>query len=333
MEYTLEASSPTFKSLDRREVENVVGSPLTKRKVLFGNEYCFYKDGSVLVVDKEKDEYHFLTAEGKAKGRGARKGVKEIVEDDSKLVKLDKLGEGNFSSVYELKTPTGVIAIKTTDKVNFVLKELSGAITTEVDIPMDLRFSRSGGRKYIQKMSLVDTLNLLKELDSKGIKTPEYFGFTVKRNPSNSEIQEFQFMERIKRPTIEAIFESVVFPKSDDDVFKLPEFPYHSFLQELSTKFFNGDTGQLLGEISKSFRAFVRDIISSIPNIGDLKMDNIYLLGYDKERGDFDFMVIDPIIEEIYFRPIKAPNNQLINKINKTSLLNNSFPNKTKLGY
>lgn len=107
--------SPTIKALDTKKfTENLSGSPLTKRKNLFGKEFSFYDDGSVLVIDTSRQEYHFITREGSEKGRGLRRSAEEIITNDRRLGQMRMLGEGKggFSKVFELDTPVGPIAVK-----------------------------------------------------------------------------------------------------------------------------------------------------------------------------------------------------------------------------
>jgi len=306
-------SSPTIKALDNnRDKENLFGSPLQRKKFLFGKEYYFYNDGSVLVYDPLEQEYHFLTREGLQKGRGLRKSAKEIVENEDRLRQMKMLGRGRFSNVFELKTPVGPIAVKTTDKVGFYLKEFMEQETQKFEDPDFLSglIGRGSGKKIIQKMSLADTMRLFRKLDEAGIARPEFYGFTVRRDPHTNEIQEFQFMERIDRPTIQSIWEAAFKAEQNQrETIDDSEFPYASFLIELSERYFNGDDTALMRELFNSFLDFVMSVKKAIPGIGDLEADNIFLIGYNEKEGKFEFMLIDPIEETIVIRPIKNDSN------------------------
>lgn len=328
--------SPTIKALDtKRSAENLSGSPLTKRKNLFGKEFSFYDDGSVLVVDPSRQEYHFITREGREKGRELRRSAEGIIINDRRLGQMKMLGEGKggFSKVYELDTPAGSIAVKATDKVGFFLKELMEEVTRKAehtDSLSELRGRRSG-KKIVQKMSLADTMRLFRKLDEAGIRKPEFYGFTVRRSPDNNEIQEFQFMERIDRPTVESIIEAAIEAReSETGALDSSKFTYTDFLAELSDKHFDGDNNVLMKALLYSFRDFVRNVKEAIPNIADLEMDNIFLVGYDETVQQLEFMLIDPIEEQVYIRPVQSPKANLINKIKFREPEKINFPNKTR---
>lgn len=303
--------SPTIKALDTyRFTENLSRSPLTKRKNLFGKEFSFYDDGSVLVVDPSRQEYHFITRKGRGKGRGLRRSAEEIITNDRRLCQMRMLGEGKggFSKVYELDTPAGPIAVKTTDKAGFFLKELMEEATRKAkraDPLSELTGRRS--RKIVQKMSLADTMRLLGKLDEAGIRKPEFYGFTVRRSPDNNEIQEFQFMERIDRPTVLSIIEAAIEARqSETGALDSSKFEYTDFLVELSDKHFGGDNEAFMKALVYSLRDFVKNVKIAVPNIADLEMDNIFLVGYDKTGQQLEFMLIDPIEEKVFIRPIQS---------------------------
>ena len=148
---------------------------------------------------------------------------------------------------------------------------------------------------------------MFRKLDEAGIRKPEFYGFTIKRNPNNNEIQEFQFMERIDRPTVESIFEAAAEARQNHPgALYLSKLPYAEFLTELSHKYFNGDDDALMKALAKSFRDFVRNVKETIPNIADLEMCNIFLVGYNETDQQLEFMLIDPIEEEVFIRPIQS---------------------------
>lgn len=310
--------SPTITTLDtKRNFENLSGSPLVKRKNLFGKEYYFYDDGSVLVVDPTREEYHFITREGRQKGKELRISVEQIIKNDNGLSKMKMLGEGGFSKVFELDTFAGPIAVKATNKVNFLIKEMTEEATIKAEYTNPLsNISGKAGKKIVQRMSLTDTLRLLRKLDQAGIKKPEYYGFSVKRNPGDEEIQEFQFMEKIDRPTMLSISEALgEAHQSQTGAIDSSKFAYTDFLAALSTRYFADNNDELIKSLFASFYSFVKSVKEAVPNIADLDMDNIFLIGYDEVNHQFEFMVIDPIEEEIYI-PLKKTESNALNPKN-----------------
>lgn len=301
--------SPTIKALDKkRDIENLSGSPLMKRKNLFGKEFSFYDDGSILVVDPSQQEYHFLTREGREKGRELRRSVEDIVKNDQRLSQMKMLGEGKggFSKVYELETPTGAIAVKATDKVGMLLRDLEG--NSDSQIPPSLRTLLEGrsNRITVQRKSLADTMKFFKKLDEAGIRQPESYGFSVKRDPNDDGIQEFQFMERIDRPTVLSIFESAADARDiTSGEFDVSKLPYPDLLRQIAIKHYSGNTRDMLRAIKSSYDDFVRGVKEAVPYISDLEMDNIFLIGYNETDKELEFMLIDPIEEHVYIRPIQ----------------------------
>lgn len=303
---------PTIKALNtKRDTENLSGSPLVKRKNLFGKEFYFYDDGSVLVVDPSCQEYHFITKKGREKGKELRICAEEIIKSNQRLSSIKMLGEGKggFSKVYEVETPIGPIAVKTTDEAVFFIKETMEETTREARHSDHLSelLGRGSGKNIVQKMSLADTMRLFRKIDEAGVRRPEFYGFTVKRYPGNNKIQEFQFMERIDRPTVQSIIEAAIEAEQNHSGTLDPsKFPYTGFLTELSDKYFNGDDDALMRALIRSFVEFVRSVKKAVPNIADLEMDNIFLVGYNEEIQELEFMLIDPIEELVYIRPIQS---------------------------
>ena len=80
----------------------------------------------------------------------------------------------------------------------------------------------------------------------------------------------------------------------------------------------------------RSFSDFVRSVKEAVPNIADLERDNIFLVGYDETRQQLEFMLIDPIEEQVYIRPIQSLKTEFINKIEFSKPKNINFPNKMK---
>lgn len=311
--------SPTIQHLEtKRGVENLQGSHLKTKRSLFGKEYSFYDDGSVLIVDPRRQEYHFLTAEGRALGKKARKRAKALIQDDTSLQHMRLLGEGKggFSKVYEMETETGSIAVKATDQAGFFLKEHMGEATSKQDNELD---GVPRGKKIVQKMSLRDTVELFKQLDTLGIKQPEFYGFTVRRNSTDNQIQEFQFMEPIHRPTVQAILDKAMeIDSRGAGEFDDEELPNSKFLTEMMDKYYQGDFGKLVTDTVRSFYSFVLDtkdaVFASGDDIGDLEMDNIFLIGYDEENKRPEFMIIDPIREQVLIRSITKPERTFFKK-------------------
>lgn len=322
--------SPTIEALDQqRGVENLSGSPLSKQKRLFGKEYYFYQDGSVLVVDPTNNAFHFLTAEGRAKGSEFRGKAKELTDKATNLQALKQLGEGKggFSKVYELATDSGPVAVKATDGAMFFFKEMMEEATSKAtgQTPLEVMSGRMGGRKIVQRMSLKDTMQLFRKLGAAGVRKPEFYGLSVKRNTTSNDIQEFQFMEKIDRPTIESIIEAA----TDANVLNggavtESNFSYAGFVNEIAEKYYGGDQLAFMRVLVRSFAEFVADTKRAIPNIADLAMDNIFLAGYDEEGQKPEFLLIDPIEEQVYLRPIQTPASGF-NLINNEDLLKVKF--------
>lgn len=218
--------------------------------------------------------------------------------------------------------------------MGFFLKEMIEEATTKAEYtdPLSELSGRRSGKKIVQKMSLADTLRLFRKLDEAGIRKPEFYGFTVRRNPGNNEIQEFQFMERIDRPTVESILEAAIeTEQSQTGALDSSKFAYTDFLAELSDKHFGGDNDALIRSLVGSFRDFVRNVKEAVPNIADLEMDNIFLVGYDEAGQQLEFMLIDPIEEQVFIRPIQSAIADLINnQIQFKKPENINFPNQTK---
>lgn len=132
------SEGPTIEKLESgKSTENLTGAPLAGSKTLFGKIYYFYEDRSVLIEDPKKQEYHFLTEGGREKGRMLREATRTILDNDAELEKMRELGRGRggFSTVYELETPEGSIAIKTTNSSGYYLKEHSEEITSKAEPP------------------------------------------------------------------------------------------------------------------------------------------------------------------------------------------------------
>ena len=81
----------------------------------------------------------------------------------------------------------------------------------------------------------------------------------------------------------------------------------------------------------QSFRDFVRSVKDAVPNIADLQMDNIFLVGYNEADQQLEFMLTDPIEEQVYLRPIQSQRDSLIKyKIESRKPEKINFPNKMR---
>lgn len=304
--------SPTIECLDlKKDTENILGSSLTSRKRnLFGKEFYFYEDGSVLIFDPFSQEYHFITQEGREKGRIFRRSAKDVISGKTSLNETNFLGQGRFSRVYELNNSSGSLAVKVTDKESFAFKELAEKNAMEVQNSLAEFAGRGNRRKIVQRMALVDVVRLLRRLSQAEISTPEFYGFTVRKDATNAEIQEFQFMEKINAPTVASILQAnlmIVEERDKNSASKFvidPKFPYADFLAELSLKYFNNDLRSLIENLIISLRSFLIEVRLTILGIADLETDNIFVIGYDEESRQFRFMLIDPIEEEVLILPV-----------------------------
>lgn len=317
--------SPTLVTLDtKKEIENLLGSPLKRKLSNIGKDYFFYEDRSVLVFDEESQEYHFITKEGRARLRYIKRQTERVLKDETALDSAQIIGEGKSglpSKVYKLETEDGEIAVKTTDRAGFMMRELAEEITKS-DVSqgsIDIRLGKKSRRKLVQQMSLKDTVELYKKLEELGIKKPDFYGFTVRREPKEKEIQEYQFMEMIDRPTIQSIIDKAASLDLESGNVDIDQLPYAQFLKQISMEHYNGDTDTLIKAIVGGFFKFVKDTKNTVTmsgdNIGDIEMDNVFLIGYNEETNTPDFMVIDPIREQMLFRPLTGDNDRLL--INK----------------
>ncbi|MGB9911581.1 MAG: hypothetical protein ACPLKP_03225 [Microgenomates group bacterium] len=293
---------PLIEFLDKNKgKENIFGSPLThQEETSLGENVYSYEDGSILIFDPLNDEYRFFTQ----RGRELKESAEELVRNPQRLNQMKKIGEGGFSELFQFNTSLGEVAIKVTRRSMFWLREMAEKITKEEDfVTADQIIGRSG-KKVIQKMSLIDCLGLFKRLNEDGILTPEFYGFIVRRNPKDDEIQEFQFMERINKPTISEIFEFLTREgkKPTQKEKEKKEFPYEGFLLELSNKYFAGNYSAFLKSLIESVKNLIESLRRRVPDIGDLEGDNIFLIGYDEKKKDFVFMIIDLIREEIIIK-------------------------------
>lgn len=312
---------PTIECLDlKKDTENILGSPLINRKrSFFGKEFYFYEDESVLVFDPSSQEYHFITQEGRKKGRIFRHSAKDVISGKNALNRANFLGKGRFSRVYELNDSSESLAVKVTDKESFAFKELAEKNSREVQNSLAEFAGRGNRRKIVQKMSLVDVVRLFRRLYQAEVSVPAFYGFTVRKDPINQEIQEFQFMEKINAPTVASILQADVIEITEEDGNKKskfvidPQLPYADFLTELSLKYFNDDFRSLIENLIISLRSFLIKVRLAIPDIADLETDNIFVVDYNEKFKQFRFMLIDPIEEEVLILPVKKNECPVIN--------------------
>lgn len=308
--------APTLVQLrEKKGVENLVGSPLVRQRSLNGKEFYFYEDGSVLVHDSGEGFYHFVTSEGKKRLSSSDRGILEdIVYGRASPTRYEKLGSGNFSDSYSLPIAEGV-AMKVTNAANFLGKELSDVFSNAYDdLISGTEMGRiGGGKKIVQHVDLKTSLGLLGALRTNGFATPEVYGFSIREKASGEKPQEYQFMQRIDRPTVEQIFEKT------DDLFNNPQVNYdaipHSQIVRNARNHFASDD-EMLGALVRAYTDFRRNAKTAIWDIGDMKEDNLFVYGFNPESKEFTIMMIDPIAEVSYIRPIRRTPRDELMKIN-----------------
>ena len=308
--------APTLVQLrEKKGVENMVGSPLVRQRNKGGKGLYFYEDGSVLVHDSRGGFYHFITQEGRKRLSSSDRGVlEEIVYGRTNPDRYEKLGSGNFSDSYSLSMADGV-AMKVTNAAKFLGKELSDVFSNAYD---DLISGTEmgiigGGKKIVQHVDLKTTLRLLNALRANGFATPNFYGFSIREGASGEQPQEYQFMQRIDKPTVEQIFENTA------DLLNNPQINYdtipHSQIVRDARQHFDSDD-EMLGALVGAYTDFRKNAKTAIWNIGDMKEDNLFVYDFNPESREFTIMMIDPIAEVSYIRPIrKSPRDNLM-KIN-----------------
>jgi hypothetical protein len=71
----------------------------------------------------------------------------------------------------------------------------------------------------------------------------------------------------------------------------------------------------MLGALVRSYNDFRRNAKKAIWNIGDMEMGNLFVYDFNPKSREFAIMMIDPIAEVSYIRPIRrSPRDKL--KIN-----------------
>jgi len=304
--------APTLVQLrEKKGVENMVGSPLVRQRNKGGKGLYFYEDGSVLVHDSRGGFYHFITQEGRKRlSSSDRRVLEEIVYGRTNPDRYEKLGSGNFSDSYSLSMADGV-AMKVTNAAKVLGKELSDVFSNAYDdLISGSEMSRvGGGKKIVQHVDLRTSLELLNALRTNGFATPEIYGFSIRENTSGEEPQEYQFMQRIDRPTVEQIFENT------DDSLNNPQVNYeaipHCQIVSDARQHFDSDD-EMLGALVRAYTDFRRNAKTAIWNIGDMKEDNLFVHDFGPESREFTIMMIDPIAEVSYIQPIrKSPRDEL----------------------
>jgi hypothetical protein len=212
--------APTLVQLRGKKGEvNLVGSPLVRQRNLKGKKFYFYEDGSVLVHDYREGFYHFITREGRERLSSSDRGILEdIVYGRANPIEYEKLGSGNFSDSYSLPMAKGV-AMKVTDAARFFGKELSDVFSNAHDDLISGTEMRriGGGKKIVQHLDLKTTLELLNALRVNGFSIPEFYGFSIRERASGTQLQEYQFMQRIDKPTVGQVLENT------DDLLNNPQ--------------------------------------------------------------------------------------------------------------
>ncbi len=308
--------APTLVQLrEKKGEENLVGSLLVRQRNQNGKAFYFYEDGSVLVHDSGEGFYHFITREGRGRLSSTDRGILEdMVYGRASPTEYEKLGSGNFSDSYSLLIAEGV-AMKVTNAAMFLGKELSDVFSNAYDnLISGTAIGRvRGGRKIVQHVDLKTSLRLLNALRINGFATPEIYGFSIRENTSGDETQEYQFMQRIDRPTVEQIFENTA------DLLNNPQVNYeaipHGQIVRDARRHFDSDD-EMLGALVRAYTDFRRNAKTAIWNIGDMKEDNLFVYGFNPESREFTIMMIDPIAEVSYIRPIRT-------KADTTNFINN----------
>ncbi len=297
------SETPSLKHLGtKREEENLVGSRLRKQKTFRGKHFYFYEDDSVLVYDPAGNFYHFITLEGREQLCGERKLIDDLVYGITNADPAENIGSGSFSNCYSLDTAGGVVA-KTTTAESFVKRELSDVFSEAYDMMSDSDFigCTMRGKKIIQYMDLGTTLGMLHALKTNGFATPVFYGFSIRINASSEEIQEYQFMERIDRPTLHQIFENS--DLSAEQQIHYESVPYAKHLEQVR-QYFESD-GEMLRALGSAYWNIKCNVKRDIQDIGDIEPNNLFVYDFDPETREFTLMISDPIREQKFIRPTK----------------------------
>ncbi|MEI6462760.1 MAG: hypothetical protein WCO33_03805 [bacterium] len=300
---TQESELSTLNQLKKQDTENVVGSPIVKRefngvekikqRVLEGKKYSFYEDGSVQIDDEVNGVIHYITKEGLIK-RKERLLAKSIIEADGNISNIRKIGSGVSGVVREL---TDEIAVKLVNHKKYASKEKDRI-----------------NPKYINKNSTVNVLHLNMIFRKLNIKHPEDYGFSVKKGAKGSEIQEYQFMEYVHRPTLDQILRPYFGAGTRDP-------KYEDFINNIIKEASGGNDQDFYEKLYRKFNEFVHKVMEQIPGIYEIgNFDNAFLLDYKKETDEFDFMIIDPALEQLILRITVMDDNRLRNALKRVKL-------------
>jgi len=233
-----------------------------------------------------------------------RKSLQRYIEGEDDIRQAELLGSGNFSNCYSLPIANGLV-VKTTNGTDFVGKELSDVFSNVYDKLMqasEIGRSIGGSKKTVQSIDLKTTLKMLTALRKHGFATPTFYGFSVKANASPDEIQEYQFMERINRPTLEQIFENSHLEKPVEINYQT--VPHADYLRQIRQHFESDD--EMLGTLVNDYYDFKKEAKRTILDLGDVEMRNLFAYAFDPQTKKFTLMMIDPIREQSFIRPIRT---------------------------
>ena len=153
--------------------------------------------------------------------------------------------------------------MKVTDASRFLGKELSDVFSNAYDdLISGTELGRiGGGKKIVQHVDLKTTLELLDALRKHGFATPKFYGFSVRENASGEQPQEYQFMQRIDRPTVEQILGNT------DDLMNNPKIKYeaipHNQIVRNARQHFESDD-EMLGALVRGYSDFRRKAKTAI---------------------------------------------------------------------
>jgi len=303
--------APTLVQLhEKKGEENLVGSPLVRKRNLKSKDFYFYEDGSILVHDPTEGFYHFITNEGRERLSTSDRGIlEELVYGRVDVTDYEKLGSGNFSDSYSLPMAEGIV-MKVTNATNFVGKELSDVFSNAYDdLISETEMGRiRGSKKIVQYLDLKTSFELLKALRSNGFATPEVYGFSIRENASGEEPQEYQFMQKVDKPTIKQVLENT------SDLMNNPQINYETIPHKqilINARQHFGSDNEMFKALISSYKKFRRDVKRKIENIGDIEPDNLFVYDFDPESREFTLMMIDPIAEVSYIRKLKPKSDAL----------------------
>lgn len=96
--------SPTFREIQENKYkQNFMGSKFTSRDSDDGVEFVHYEDGSILITNESRGEYHFFTAAGQKHKAHLLRVTSRLFDDADLLKEKPKLGQGKFSQVHKIE--------------------------------------------------------------------------------------------------------------------------------------------------------------------------------------------------------------------------------------